>query len=57
MAEDEKNKASDNDEKTLEQKEAVVRVEQDNRVQKVKAEAMAAGGGPSKPEKGVNQDG
>ena len=32
-------------------------VEQDNRVAKAKADAQAAGGGPDKPEQGLNQDG
>lgn len=32
-------------------------VEQDNRIDKAKADARAAGGGPNKPEGGLNQDG
>lgn len=34
-----------------------VQVEQDNRVDKAKADAKAAGNGPGKPESGLNQDG
>lgn len=32
-------------------------VEQDSRIEKAKADAKAAGGGPDKPEDGLNQDG
>ncbi len=32
-------------------------VEQDNRVDKARADAEAAGGGPDTPEDGLNQDG
>lgn len=34
-----------------------VQVEQDNRVEKAKADAKAAGGGSGEPEDGLNQDG
>lgn len=34
-----------------------IQVEQDNRVEKAKADARAAGGGSGKPEDGLNQDG
>jgi hypothetical protein len=41
----------------LARKEAVLRVTEEARIEKSKAEADAAGKGPSKPEKGTNPDG
>ena len=34
-----------------------IQIEQDNRVEKAKAEARAAGDGPDQPENNLNQDG
>ena len=45
------------DKEALNRKETDLRLAEESRIQKSKAEAEAAGKGPGKPEKGTNPDG